>query len=355
MLTFFLVGCLACLVMAVVDIFEPRTMIEAVRQMKPAKTFIRDLLFKRRIPVETEHVDIDLVKDKRRMAPYVSPVIGGVVMDRMGYTTESFKPPYLKPRRITTAEDVLKRQAGENIYSGRTATERATDILGNDMGELGNYCTRREEQQCCEALFTGKLVVVGEGVHSEVDFHHTLKETLVGAAQWDEPTSDPIGDLDRWIIQVQQASGISPNVCVMAADVLRAFLNNESVQAKMDTTKIKLGVIDPQPVNGALYVGTVTSLGLDIYRYVEWYLDDTDHVTERPMVPDGNVLLASTEASFKMVYGLIVDMKLNQRFQLAQYPRSWVDEDVNARFLEMMSRPLPIPVEVDSWFVADVI
>lgn len=355
MILMFVLCVVACFTLAVIDIFEPRTMIAAVEQIKPPNTFIRDLLFTGRETANTETVDVDLVKGKRKMAPYVSPYLAGKIMDREGFETFSFKPPTVKPRRLTTAGDAMTRMAGENVYDGLDPATRAAKILGKDLREMKDYEIRREEQQCCEALFTGAIHMVGDGVDAQISFRHTLREALTAPAKWTEVTSDPIADLTRMRLATIQESGVAPTLCIMANDVLQAFLNNQAVMDKMDKTKIQLGQINPALLSdNVTFVGTLTILGLDIYGYDDWYIDDIDN-TEKPFVPAGTILLASPRAGFKVLYGAYTDMELMQTFAVPQYPRSWVDKDLNHRLIELISRPLPLPVSVNSWYVAVVI
>ena len=63
-----------------------------------------------------------------------------------------------------------------------------------------------------------------------------------------------------------------------------------------------LAVIQPRQLpNGVTYIGTIHELGLDIYTYNEWYLDDwTDpkKATEKPLVPEGELVLISSNANY---------------------------------------------------------
>lgn len=59
----------------------------------------------------------------------------------------------------------------------------------------------------------------------------------------------------------------------------------------MDVRAYDLAVIKPRELpNGLTYIGTIHKLGLDIYQYNEWYLDNwtnPDAPTQKPLVPDG--------------------------------------------------------------------
>ena len=55
-----------------IDIFEVRSMLRQIEQMKAAQSFLRDMFFPEVNVSTTPKVDIDIVKGKRRVAPYVS-------------------------------------------------------------------------------------------------------------------------------------------------------------------------------------------------------------------------------------------------------------------------------------------
>ena len=54
------------------------------------------------------------------MAAFVHPRLGGKVLTANGYTTESYKPPLVNPYDVTTADQLMTRLPGEDLYSGMT-------------------------------------------------------------------------------------------------------------------------------------------------------------------------------------------------------------------------------------------
>ena len=335
------------------DLFETRTMIEAVEQMHPVRTFLRDTFFTNFRTFDTEHVDVDIIKGKRRMAPFVSPKVAGKVVERKGYSTRSYKAPMINPKMETNAEHLQNRLAGESLYSGMSPDERAAEQLGRDLAELDEMITRREEWMCAQALFTGQIHVQGEGVDEVIDFLQTNKEALVGDAKWNGAVSDPIANLKAWRLAILKSSGINPETVVMSSDVCSEFLNHASVQKLLDLRLVDTGQINPQILpNGTTYIGRIAELGCNIYTYDEWYLDDDG--TEKPMVPEKTVLMGSSAARFDLLYGAYVDME-NGTFSLPRIPRTWVTKDPSIRWVQMISRPLPVPQHIDSLFIATVL
>ena len=114
--------------------------------------------------------------------------------------------------------------------------------------------------------------------------------------------------------------------------------------------------------DGTTYVGTIRKLGLDIYEYNEWYLDNwTDPAApeEYPLVPDGALALMSTRADYSEYYGAITMIpEEGKKFVTVEgdmVPQTWIERRPDRRFLQINSKPLPVPHEVNSWFVAHVL
>jgi len=342
-----------------ISIYDTRTLLAAMESSMPVNTFLKQTFFPNVNTFTTENVDVDYYKGRRKMAPFVSPRLPGKVMERQGFTTKSFKPAMIKPLRVLTGDDVTKRSMGETIYTTKTPEERAIEMIARDLAEMDEAITRREEWMAAQILFTGKVDIIGEGIDQQLDFDFTNKMTLSGTDLWTDPNSDPIADLKNWRLTLIQKSGITPDIVVMAADVVDAFVNHPAVQKVMDNTRIILGKIEPQTLpNGVTYIGSLSSLGLDIYSYDEWYFDEESQ-TEKSMVPSGTILVGSTRSRSSMLYGAVtlMDSATNsfRTYEGARIPDTWVQKNPAARFLQINSRPLPVPHEVDSWYVAKVI
>ncbi len=334
-----------------ISMYDTRKMLQMLEQMKPAQSFLKNTFFNSIRTFDTEYVDIDIVKGKRRMAPFISPIIGGKTVERQGFTTNTYKPSLIGPDMITTSEDLLKRAAGEHVYGAMSPDERAAEQLGKDMAELDAMITRREEWMCAQALFTGAITMTGEGVSNSVNFG--LTHTNTPTNKWDAANGDPLADLKKYRKAILQDAGVQPNICIMGSLAADAFINNANVKAMMNLLKVDLGQIRPELLpNGVTYLGRINALGLDIYTYDEWYLDDNG--TEQPMVPEKKILVASTQARTDMLYGAVVDVNRGT-FAAPRVPKSWTQEKPSARFVQMMSRPLPVPTQIDGFYVGTVL
>jgi hypothetical protein len=344
-----------------VSIYEPRTMGRIVSKLPPVRTFFRSTFFRHEETFVTKNVDVDFVKGTRKVAPFVSRLIGGKIVPNTGYSTKTYTPPLVAPEKVTTVDDLLQRQPGENPYSGRTPAERAVVKMAQDFTELRDQIARREELMCCQSIFTGTIPVIGDGVNEIIDFGFTNKETITTATKkWTNAASDPIEDLKRWHETVQKTGFVNCDMCVMGSDVAKAFINHEKVMKQLDVKNYNLAVIQPKQLpNGVTYIGTIHEIGLDIYKYNEWYLDDwtvPEAPEEKPLVPVDTLALLSSTVNYSMYYGaitLIDEATGNFRTVEGKYVAdTWAKRKPARRFLNLSSAPLCVPHDVDSWFVA---
>ena len=110
-----------------VDLYTPLTLAEVVKTTPPVRTFLRDRFFTNVKTFPTERVDIDIVKGNRKMAAFIHPMVGGEIVQAEGYETKSYDPPLINPATVSTADKLLARLPGEDMYSGKTPADRAAE------------------------------------------------------------------------------------------------------------------------------------------------------------------------------------------------------------------------------------
>ena len=343
------------------DLFGTRTLLGAVTLMKPAKRFLTKTFFANINPIITPVIDIDIVKGKRKLAPFVSQRIGSTTVGTDGFTTQTYKPPMVAPDYPFTGEDLETRLPGENIYSGNSPDDRLTTLIANKLASFDDMIGRREEWMVAQALTTGKIPVVGEGINQLIDFSFTNKETLATKAKWsykaEDRTGNPIAHLKKWKRALAKA-GFTPTHVIMDTDAADAFLEHPDVVKYFNTPTANFGTFAPRAkdTDGTCFIAHINEIGLDIYSYEEWFIDPADNV-EKPLMPSGTVIMASNDSAstgFKMAYASIIDVNRGT-FNLSRVPKSWMQEKPSVRYLALQSRPLPIPTMVDSWYIGIVL
>lgn len=344
------------------NIYRTQTMLRAIEKMMPVHTFFVSTFFPTPETSVTEDVLLDYKKGKRKMAPFVAPRVGGITMDRQGYRTDKYTAPKIAPQRPITVDDLVIRGMGENLFSQRTPAQRQAELLGKDIAEFDTMIVRRLEWMIRELMFTGTITMKGfidktdsNYVEQVLNYQFTNKETLAGAAKWDQGTSTKYADLKRWRKEVIKKSGRAPTMVVFGETAGDLFMKDEEILKKVDLKNALLAQINPIVKDDALtYIGRLPELGLDLYTYNEWFLDDAG--VEQPMVPDDHVLMARPNIG-QVLYGAITQMENGQfvTYEGNRIPKSWADEGNDVRWIRLSSRPVPKPEDVDDWYVADVV
>jgi len=329
-------------------------MLKALERKHPPTTFLLDTFFKSVEVSAGAYVDIDIFKEKRRLAPFVKPIAQGKLDERQGFTTYTFKPPYLKPKRVIKPDEVLNNRAmGDTIYMGKSPQQRAAETLMKDLEDMRSMVIRREEWMAAKALETGTITVSGDGYDSEIDFLRTAGHTIaVGTiTAWTEDTAEPLTNLKTWKRLIQTNSGLVPDVIIMGYTAWDAFIEHASVQSLLDNRRIIMGQIDPKMLpSGAEYQGDI--LGMPIFTYAETYISDAG-ATEY-YVPAKKIFMGSTRLRAVRHYAAIQDLEAG--FASVQYfPKSWVVEDPSSRIVMLQSSPLTALHEPDATLCAEVV
>ncbi len=342
------------------DLFDPRTMLDAIEQMVLPRTFLMRTFFNGGNPrtFGTKTVDIDVVKGKRKMAPFVHPSLPGSLVSREGFRQDTYTPPYIQPKIPTEAELILKRSPGENPYATKPPEQRAAEQLGKDLAELDSQITRREEWMCAQALTTGRVRVLGEGVDDTIDFLMSPSHKItLSTDKWDSASSDPIGNLREWKRgRIAKDSGRTANVAVLSGEAVDAFQRNDLVMKQLNTRRAEMGIIKPETLpDGVTYLGYLNDPGIDLYSYDEWFLDDED--TEQPMIPAGGLILGATNTRNAMLYAAIQDLEAIESgmVEAARFAKSWVTKEPSVRWLKLQAAVLAGFLEPDAFVYAKVV
>lgn len=279
-----------------VNIYTPRYLAEVVRLAPPVHTYFRDTFFTNVKTFATERVDIDLVKGDRRMAAFVHPRAGGQVLRETGYETQSYKPPLINPYDLTTADRLMARLPGEDMYSGMTPAQRAAEKLMDEYNRLNDAATRREEWMAAQAIITGEIPIKGVGVSENIDFQFTNKIVLTGNERWGQSGAKILDNLGDWVDHVLTNGFANVDRAIFGKKAIRLLMADAEIQKRMDNRSFRIGEINPRDLpNGVRYYGHLNDPSLDLYGYGEVYLDDwtdPENPATKPLVPENSLVLA---------------------------------------------------------------
>lgn len=347
--------------MAVINIYKTQQLLKAIVNMPKVNTFIRDSFFPNTETFATEDVLIDIKKGKRKMAPFVAPRIGGVTVSREGYRTEKYTAPRMAPQRAITIDDISKRGVGEDVFSTKTPAQRQAELLANDSKELAEMIDRREEWMSAQTLLEGKVLLKGYAgrtdkdiIEQEINFDFENHITLSGTDLWTDPNADILKTLRETRKMCIKKSGIAPDTLVLGSKAYDAFIGNSKIKELMDLANLRVGVIEPSLVNDAVtYIGKLPGLGIEIYTYDDWYIDDDG--IEKPYIPENKVLFAKRYFG-GFAYGAVTQLEnlTYVTYEARLVPKMWAEQKDEQVMYKLSSRPIPKPGDINSWAVLEV-
>jgi hypothetical protein len=341
-----------------IDLFTTAQLNRVVRQIDvdPAAWLLTSFFPMEQVS-EDEEIHFDVEDEQPRITPFVSPLRAGRLVEREGYETRTFKPAYVKDKRVFDESAPVKRVMGEPPLGTLSAAERTRRLLARAFANQNRMFTRREEVMASEILRTGSLTITGEGFDDVVvnylrDASLTVTP-LTGAARWSETTATPMDDIEDWAQLIYTAGGGIARDVVMAPDVWQAMRKNSQVVDLLDTRRGSESRAETGPL-AANRVRMPGSLGeFDLWVYQDNYIDETG--AAGVMMPSGTVLLINrTGLEGTRHYGMVKDYKAMHTAQ-RWFVKSWEEEDPSRRILLGQAAPLVVPYRPNSSLGAEVL
>lgn len=329
------------------DIFTTAVLAAVVGQLPQPAPFILNSFF-RNIQTETsEEIHFDIDTSRRRLSPFVAPIVAGQVVLDKGYSTKVFAPAYIKDKRVFDANRPFKRSIGEQIGGSIAPAQRLQAALASNLADQIAMLTRRQEVMAIETLRTGAITISGDMYPTaSLNFgrHADLTKTLTSTARWSDASSKPLDDVQDWSMLVTEKSGSTANTLVMDIEAWRLFSASADVQKLLDRFRGADQLNPTYTGEGARYMGNIGTF--DIWVYAGWYEHpDTGAVT--PYLPANTVLVMGADLEGTRAYGAIRDEAAG--FQAMPYfSKSWLENDPAVRYLLLQSAPLTVPYRVNA-------
>lgn len=348
--------------MATIDLQDTRTLLAVIeREYKPTTALV-DIFFPNVKTFVTDTVDVEYRKGDRKMAPFIVPGSKGVNVAREGSNIRVYKAPIMRPKRVTAAEDILKRGFGEDIYSKKTPAERAAEIRVKDLKDLIDMCTRRQEWLAAQLLLNGGYDIEGyadDGAKTVTDTL-TFGDVSTYTADWsDASTADVYNDLGDAAHKIRKAAGLNPTVAVMGYDVVQYILKNEQLLKYLAVpSRENLALANIQPAlqrNDIFYVGRILSIGLDLYAYEGGFTNDKGEF--EAYIPEGKVILG-VPGRGKRLFGAVTQVEPDGNFATyaAEYvPKVTASVEDDVTTISVASRCVICPEMAEDWAVLDVL
>lgn len=319
---------------------------------------------------DTEDVEIDIQRDGEDVAIAIRTVGGGARQNENDkFSNKKFTPPVFREQLPLNGFQLLGRDPGENPFTDALFRARATVRTGRGSRKLQNKIRRAIELMGSQVFQTGVLTCKDEnGVAIvEIDFdakdNHFVNAPVTWAANGS--AGDPMQDLANLADTIRTHGRVDPDVLVFGKTAFQRFIANAKVQKALERTGLGLGQLAPaKRGSGATFQGFIF---IGNYRFEMWTYNggcvDPQTKDWGPYVDDENVIMHAQNARLDLTFGGIPQVVpadaralqfLPARIQDAEAQidlilSAWASPNGQQLTVEVASRPLTIPTEIDSF------
>lgn len=348
---------LAPLLLGTLDTFSTNTMLAVLENLKRPNTGLLNQFFGTVTQSQDEFIHFDIDEGKRYLAPFVHPLATAPVKQSKGMRTDVFAPAYIKEKARWNPGRALRRQIGEAFGGTLTPQQRLDLALANELQDQMERILRRKEDMAFEALFDGKVTVVGEHYpESIVDFGRDASlgasaNNLTGAARWNQTAAIPNDNLDDMSELFDKLSGAVLVDVVLDGQAWKAFRGNKQVLRDLELPKYDAGTVqnmDPE-TSGLQYKGQYG--GYRIWKYSGWLTAANGTETK---TFDGGYALCVGQIDGIQHQGAIQDEEAGM-LPLEVFPKSWITPDPSVRWIMSQSAPLVVPRRINACGVIKVL
>jgi len=350
------------------NIYSTHSLLMAVEQIAPLHTFLRDRYFPTNDATDIFSTDDVLVEYKdgsKKLAPFVSPIKGGVTITREGYSMERYTPPFIAPRRVLTIDDLKKKGFGEALFNKLTPQQRESMMLLKDADEMGEMISRREELMAAETMLNNACVMKHYAddltlyKEKEIRFYSEALNPAIYTPDndWDAVGAKILEDIAA-MIRLLTSRGLPASELIVAPDVADTIIHDPTIQKLLDIKNFNVGSIDPSTLPaGAAVIGRFNVNGrmIDIISYDDTYESDNGVATQ--YIPAGKVILTAP-ATGRTLYGAVTQVEQYDgqfhTYPARRVPKYLSSAEGNTRTLTVTSCPLLIPNQKNPWISATV-
>lgn len=339
------------------NFFDTYTLMAISEEIVPVPSFFRDRYFPTGANdlFASDKALTEYRKGDRKMAAFVEPRVGDIPMERRGYSVREYTPAFIAPSRTLSADELRKRGFGEALYPGMQQSERAARLQLDDMTDMENRISRREEWMAVQTMINNACTMQQyiddktEGETLYVKFFDTTSDhTYTVSKKWNATDGDFFGDVKN-MCRMLSKRGLRAADLILGVDAADAILNIEKVQKLLDKNSgIITGKIEMElsPYEGVVLMGVLNFGGykLNLISVDETYEDDSG--TETRYFPATSAMVTAPGCGHFM-YAQITQIDFGATefatHVARRVPKFILDQPKDIRKLRLGTRPLAAP------------
>lgn len=347
---------------------ETYKLVKTVKKMYPVVQFLKDRYFPDGPVYYSEKALIEFKKKGRKIAPFVIPLVNGIVMEKDGYRTDIVDAPYIAPKRVITAKELEQKAFGESPESGRSPEQRENELESEFIDDNRISILRRHEKMCADILLTGQVIMkhyataedAAKGENYDFKYLRFYEGEFKNKYKFtkkfkDMTTAEKIQEFYK-MATVLRKRGVRATDIVMTSDVSMLLMSDKDFLEFYNKAKVNIGEINltelPDGVvsNGSININGVV---MTLFTYDEIY-EDLDG-EEKAILPAGTIAFLQPNMG-TTVYAQVTFYTKDGFKSYAEkiVPRLVGDEKSNMAEVQAFSRPVMYPNDMDGWLVANI-
>lgn len=347
---------------------ETYKLVKTVKKMYPVVQFLKDRYFPDGSVYYSEKALIEFKKKGRKIAPFVIPLVNGIVMEKDGYRTDIVDAPYIAPKRVITAKELEQKAFGESPESGRSPEQRENELESEFIDDNRISILRRHEKMCADILLTGQVIMkhyataedAAKGENYDFKYLRFYEGEFKNKYKFtkkfkDMTTAEKIQEFYK-MATVLRKRGVRATDIVMTSDVSMLLMSDKDFLEFYNKAKVNIGEINPTELpDGVVSNGSININGvvMTLFTYDEIY-EDLDG-EEKAILPAGTIAFLQPNMG-TTVYAQVTFYTKDGFKSYAEkiVPRLVGDEKSNMAEVQAFSRPVMYPNDMDGWLVANI-
>ena len=347
---------------------ETYKLVKTVKKMYPVVQFLKDRYFPDGPVYYSEKALIEFKKKGRKIAPFVIPLVNGIVMEKDGYRTDIVDAPYIAPKRVIAAKELEQKAFGVSPESGRSPEQRENELESEFIDDNRISILRRHEKMCADILLTGQVIMkhyataedAAKGENYDFKYLRFYEGEFKNKYKFtkkfkDMTTAEKIQEFYK-MATVLRKRGVRATDIVMTSDVSMLLMSDKDFLEFYNKAKVNIGEINPTELpDGVVSNGSININGvvMTLFTYDEIY-EDLDG-EEKAILPAGTIAFLQPNMG-TTVYAQVTFYTKDGFKSYAEkiVPRLVGDEKSNMAEVQAFSRPVMYPNDMDGWLVANI-
>lgn len=327
---------------------DTAVLLAAYKEQKAPNTFLQNRYFPDGTVFTTAQVLVEYKDGNQKLAPFVSPEVGGKVVRRDGYEANAYKPALIAPKRALTIDNLTEKGFGEALYGELTPEERAVKITADDLTEMDEMIVRRQEQMCAQVLQENALTMNHYGDDNKlintkkIEYFNGVNEAVyTSSVKWNTADADIISEVAA-IAKILTKRGLPATDVILGTEAADAFLNNEKIQKLLDNRNYNIGSVDPtENYPEVTFLGVINCKGrkMNFIQYDATYEDEKG--VDTPYIDPKTIIVTAPNCGVTN-YGAISQINFGESLPRTHAEKRVPLHEVNGQVREVALRSAPL-------------